>query len=166
MKYLLTLYPEAWRVRYRAEVEAHLEAEPFRIATALDLIAGAIDARMNPEWIPATTEVAPHPGGQPMSLQTFGALAFSRDDARRSTAWMIGTCLVLTAIGVTLDKTLGDHALIDALLYSSFFIALTVSSRDVALQNCTRTARIATMALVSLGWYAFFLAVIGIGTLI
>ena len=52
MKWLLNLYPPAWRRRYRREVEAYLELEPPTLRTALDLIAGAIDARLNQSWIP------------------------------------------------------------------------------------------------------------------
>jgi predicted permease len=52
MKWLLNLYPPAWRRRYRRELEAYLELEPATLRTALDLISGAIDARLNSSWIP------------------------------------------------------------------------------------------------------------------
>jgi hypothetical protein len=51
MKWLLGVYPRAWQRRYRKEVEAHLLSEPRNLRTALDLIAGAIDAWLNPRWI-------------------------------------------------------------------------------------------------------------------
>lgn len=53
MKWLLALYPAAWRARYREEVETYLEqARPPILRTTLDLLAGAIDARLNPREIP------------------------------------------------------------------------------------------------------------------
>lgn len=49
MKRLLWLYPRAWRARYQAEVRALLEATPGGWRDALDLIVGAIDARLYPQ---------------------------------------------------------------------------------------------------------------------
>jgi hypothetical protein len=50
---LLRLYPRGWRRRYGAEMAAMLEAEPLTLRTATDLVAGAIDARLNPHWMRA-----------------------------------------------------------------------------------------------------------------
>ncbi len=49
MKRLLRLYPRAWRARYQAEVRALLDASPGGWRDALDLIVGAIDARLYPQ---------------------------------------------------------------------------------------------------------------------
>lgn len=49
MKRLLWLYPRPWRARYQAEVRALLEATPGGWRDALDLIMGAIDARLHPQ---------------------------------------------------------------------------------------------------------------------
>ncbi len=70
---------------------------------------------------------------------------------------MIGTTLVLTGVGMALDKAFGDHMMIEALLHSTFFIALTVSSRSTFLQPYSRAARNGIVVLGCLGWYAFFL---------
>ncbi len=86
-----------------------------------------------------------------------GSAAISTADAGRSAGWMIGTTLALTGIGIALDKTFGDHMMIEALLHSTFFIALTVSSRGTFLRPYSRTARNVIVTLGCLGWYAFFL---------
>ena len=56
LSWLLALYPAAWKRRYRRELEAHLRSEPARLRTAVDLVAGAIDAWRNPQDIPSPTK--------------------------------------------------------------------------------------------------------------
>lgn len=47
---LLALYPSCWRDRYGPEMRALLEEHPVRPATLADLLAGAIDARLDPAY--------------------------------------------------------------------------------------------------------------------
>ena len=87
-----------------------------------------------------------------------GPVEISRADAQRSATWMIGVTLALTVLAVALDKTVGEHIMIEALFTSSFFIALTLSSRKTFLRPYSRTARNVMMIVSVLAWYAFFLA--------
>ncbi len=48
--WLLTLYPRAWRDRYESEVRVVLEEHRVRLATLADLVAGAVDARLDPAY--------------------------------------------------------------------------------------------------------------------
>jgi len=48
MRWLLWLYPAGWRERYGAEVELLLEEGPASVRQVLDLVRGAIDARVHP----------------------------------------------------------------------------------------------------------------------
>lgn len=48
MKYLLCLYPKAWRERYGEEFEALLEQRTGRPSDVLDIILGGVDARLHP----------------------------------------------------------------------------------------------------------------------
>ena len=48
-KWLLRLYPRAWRNRYEDEFAALLEQCPFSLSDLLDIFAGAIDARLHPQ---------------------------------------------------------------------------------------------------------------------
>ena len=162
MKWLLALYPPMWRKRYRLEVEAHLEHEPRKLRTALDLVAGAIDAWLNPKWIPQSSEQ----GGETMITASRCASAdVSKADAAISAGWMIGLTLALTTLGVTLDKTIGPHVAIEALLHSSFFIALAVSSQHTFLKPYSRVARNVIIAAMTVGWYGFFLGVSALAAL-
>ena len=47
-KWLLRLYPRAWRNRYEDEFAALLEQCPFSLSDLLDIFVGAIDARLHP----------------------------------------------------------------------------------------------------------------------
>ena len=53
------LYPRAWRQRYGAEMEQMLAGQRPTFRTVLDLVAGAIDARLNPHLVSA-----PQSGGR------------------------------------------------------------------------------------------------------
>ncbi|NNE09531.1 MAG: hypothetical protein HKN20_13300 [Gemmatimonadetes bacterium] len=158
MKWILSLYPAAWQKRYRRELALHLEEEELPVfRTSLDLIAGAIDAWRNPGEIPITAEA----GGERnmITAARCGSLEISRDEGMKSAALMLGITFVLTAIGVFLDKTYGDHAMFDALIFSSFFIALSVSARLTYLKPYTARARNVITLLIVPAWYLFFLGV-------
>jgi hypothetical protein len=48
MKYLVRLYPRRWRRRYEAEISALVARQRPTIAGVIDLIRGALDARLHP----------------------------------------------------------------------------------------------------------------------
>jgi hypothetical protein len=54
MTALVRLYPQAWRDRYGEEFLDLLEARPPGLRDRLDILLGAVDARLNPE-VPGTT---------------------------------------------------------------------------------------------------------------
>jgi DNA-binding PadR family transcriptional regulator len=47
---ILRLYPPAWRERYEAEMVALLEQHQMTLWTVLDLLVGALDARLDPNY--------------------------------------------------------------------------------------------------------------------
>jgi hypothetical protein len=68
MTALMRLYPRAWRERYETEFIGILEARPPSGRDRLDIVRGAVDARLHPE-VPGSPEI---PG---RSMQTAGWLA-------------------------------------------------------------------------------------------
>lgn len=48
--WMLRLYPPAWRERYEAEMVALLEQHEITFWTVLDLLVGALDARLDPHY--------------------------------------------------------------------------------------------------------------------
>jgi hypothetical protein len=49
MSGLIHLYPRAWQERYEEEFLALLEARPPSFGDGLDIVRGALDARLNPQ---------------------------------------------------------------------------------------------------------------------
>jgi hypothetical protein len=62
---LIKLYPPAWRRRYGRELAELISAQPASFGTAIDLIAGAVDAWLNPQSSTASTAADPK-GAQPV----------------------------------------------------------------------------------------------------
>lgn len=82
MTYLLRLYPQAWRERYGDELFALLEEHPATLTDHLDLIRGALDARLHPQ----VAGVAAVPDKElPVNQRAFGFLA-----AAGGLAWILG----------------------------------------------------------------------------
>ena len=143
MKALVRLYPRAWRDRYGEEVEALIAAERPSVRLALDLIAGAIDARVNPQWPPGQP-----PGGTGQGETTMGRLFASCQptditpaEQRRSAAWMLGGTLILAVAYILLKRAFGDTIVIDAFGVSTFPIAVLMSSRDTYFKRYSSAAR-------------------------
>ena len=60
MTWLLKLYPPRWRRRYGEEFLALIAPQPFSLATALDIVGGAIDA-----WTQPQSHLSTRAGSQP-----------------------------------------------------------------------------------------------------
>jgi hypothetical protein len=60
MTWLLALYPPRWRHRYGDELRSLVASQPFSFQAAVDLIAGAIDAWLEPQKLP----MQPAPAGE------------------------------------------------------------------------------------------------------
>ena len=160
MTWLLQLYPRAWRRRYGAEVTAMLAEEPRSLRLALDLVAGAVDARMHPQWTPGAAEAE---GDHEMTANTactYARTGYAPHRAKISAAWMLGISLVSVVIGLTVSSAFGDSLYTEALFTSAFFIALLVSNlegRDP--RPYTGAARVVILTTGSALIYGFFLAV-------
>ncbi len=65
-----------------------LDSEPRSWRVGVDLLAGAVDARVNPQWTPETGE-----GDDAMSSNTvctYARTGYAPHRAKQSAAWMIG----------------------------------------------------------------------------
>lgn len=97
------------------------------LRTLADLVAGAIDARLDPQLKPQECG-GPTQGAQTMTRRFACAPAgISAQDQWRSAAWMLGGSIVLTLLGIALKLKIGPNALSEGLLYSAF-PALMLSS--------------------------------------
>lgn len=143
MTWLLRLYPRPWRARYGDEVAAFLATERRTLRLTLDLIAGAIDARLNPQRIPGIgPDAAPAKGERVMNAMRWcGVEGVTREDQWRGVAWMLGGTLGLMAVALLVRSQAGKNAFTEALLFSSYPIALVISSRCTYLKRYSPVAQ-------------------------
>src|SRR4051812_41659200 len=102
MTWLLALYPPRWRRRYGAEFRALIGGQRISFGNVVDLIAGAIDAWIDPQVIPsARNEPQLEKGevmitGQTLRFRCAGYRpGVTKDDQRKSIAVSIGGTLIL-----------------------------------------------------------------------
>ncbi len=88
MKRLVGLYPADWQARYGPEFEAVLDARPPSVRDRIDILRGAIDARLHPQ-APGTGDRSPAP--YPVSVLPGVLLALG------GLAWAIASLIVATA---------------------------------------------------------------------
>jgi hypothetical protein len=148
MSALLRLYPRAWRERYGDELIALLEARPPSFGDRLDVIRGALDARLHPQVpgvdagpekeIPVLQRrlgLAAAGGGIVWILAIASMLVLPRDiygDPNTSLAGIglaIASCLIGVALGElgTRYGSAGSARTGHAVAYVSFFVGITLA---------------------------------------
>lgn len=103
--WLLKLYPRAWRKRYGDEMAELLRNESLSPSLVIDVLAGAVDARLNPHLASSAPHDRPPETkengtmlARMLQLRCAGhGLTLSVREQRLSDALMIGSALVLTA---------------------------------------------------------------------
>jgi hypothetical protein len=165
MTWLLRLYPRVWRRRYGAEVAEMLAGRPFSLAVAIDLLAGAIDARLHPAATLAVASAQRPPTEDKTMLKTRGfvcaALAgpgLARADQWRANGTTIGGTLVLVAIWMYAHVHAGDDPYIDSLSVMTYMLPFLVSLRHTSLRN-----RPASVQAIFIGGWSVLLTVFMLG---
>jgi hypothetical protein len=169
MTWLLALYPPRWRRRYGGELRALIGSQPFSLHAAIDLVAGAIDAWLEPQKIP----MQPAPAGGEEGVTMIGTMMklgcagsggrISREDAWKSAAVSLGGTLLLTALWMALHIRLGDRTYVNAFSAMAFLVPYLFSLRYTSLKGRSlRTQSIfiggmillLTLILGTAGWVA------------
>ena len=157
---LIRLYPRTWRERYGDEMRELLRAQRPSLRTYADLLAGAIDARFDPQLSsPVTAE------GVPAMTTWFRCQpsAISRRDSVRSAGLMIGGTLGLTLTSILVQLKIGDNAFSEGLLYGAFPAALMLSSECTYFKRYSPRARLVlsvggALLIVLMMWLSALLA--------
>ena len=103
MTWLIRLYPPAWRRRYGRELAELLAAQPASFRTAVDLVAGAVDAWLNPQLSTAVTAASAKGAGamvpKMLKLRSAGHAAnvATADDIKK--VWLPGAASCLLFFG-------------------------------------------------------------------
>ena len=159
MTWLLALYPPRWRRRYGDELRALIAEQRFSLHAAVDLIAGAIDAWVEPQ---KSTQEGVTMIGTMMKLGcSRTGVRVSREDARKSAAVNIGGTLLLSALWMALRFRMDERAYVNAFSSMAFFVPYLFSLRYTSLKG--RSARtqgififgmtlVVTLILGAAGW--------------
>jgi hypothetical protein len=145
MKGLLRLYPRAWRDRYGAEMESLIADQPGTVRLAIDLIAGAIDARLHPQLSKADAGTTAGRGETAVTklLTHCQPHDITTADYKRSAALMIGMTMALAGIHLGLKRAFGGNLAIEAFGISTFPVAVLASSWGTYFKRYSTAARLA-----------------------
>jgi hypothetical protein len=145
MTWLLALYPPRWRRRYGDELRTLIGSQRFSLHAAIDLIAGAIDAWLEPQKIPVQPDESPEGVtmiGSMMKLGCGGSGGrVSREDAWKGAAVMLGGTLLLTALWMVLHVRVGDRTWVDAFLGMAFLMPYLFSLPYTSLKGRSRATQ-------------------------
>jgi hypothetical protein len=112
MTWLLKLYPREWRRRYGAELEALVASQPKSFQLVVDLLGGAVDARVKPQMFAHQLDGATGTDGGPnMFTRMTGCCAtggMSRKDAFFGAGLTLGSALVVAAIMLVGDSPMAE----------------------------------------------------------
>ena len=100
-RWLVALYPRAWRARYGPEMLALLEDRPPSARDALDLLRGALDAHLHPAIRSRVAGIAALLAGALWAVVAIGALAEpAPPDWPGFLAWTVLPAAVASAAGL------------------------------------------------------------------
>ena len=128
MSVLLRLYPRAWRERYGEEFSELLASRRLSIQLVVDVLAGALDARFEPQAIPRPA-ITTTPGDTMTTTKwrCISGCQATRRDSLLGAGTMLGVTALLTAAWMALHAKLGDNEFVDGLSALPFFIGLLAS---------------------------------------
>ena len=146
--WLLRLYPRAWRERYGEEFLATVGDGPVRLQQVIDIVAGAIDARLSADVRRTTmaSRVAPTGGGS-MWLKSLMAceqqqMRYTRRDSLLGAGVMAGASLFLVVLGTTARRG-GFPVAGEVLIDVAFPVSLMLSMPFWMMKGQPRKAQIA-----------------------
>jgi hypothetical protein len=137
---MIWLYPPAWRRRYGRELADLIAAQPASFGTAIDLVAAAIDAWLNPQSSTAAP-AAESKGAETMvsrMLQLrcagYGENVTSAD-ARKAAAVTIGGTLALVLAALWATARYGSNAYLESFLLFSWMVPMLFGLRYTSLKG-------------------------------
>jgi hypothetical protein len=136
--WLIRLYPPAWRRRYGRELAELIATQPASFSTAIDLVAGAVDAWLNPQ----SSTVAADTQGEKMMVSRmlqlkcagYGANV-TRADAWKAAAVTLGGTLALALAATWGMWRYGKGPYLEALLSIGWLVPFLFSQRYTSLKG-------------------------------
>ena len=141
--WLLRLYPREWRERYGPEVAAMLADEKRSLRLVVDLLAGAIDARLNPQTITRGASM-------PTPLFRCAPAAATRADLRKSNLTILGGTLLFSLLYIVARHQFpAARPYLDTLAYTSFSVPIVIGSYWTELKPYPPRVRIVLIFAMS-----------------
>jgi hypothetical protein len=121
MIWLVRLYPVAWRRRYGEEFAEILAKQRPSLGLVMDVLAGALDARINPQVREHKTQrIGDTMADEMMKRCTTGGPALSKREQMTSGIGMVASSLVLGGVYVALRRLYHESPAVEGLGYSIF----------------------------------------------
>jgi hypothetical protein len=143
--WLIKLYPRAWRRRYGRELAELLATQPASFRTAVDLVAGAVDAWVNPQSSTAvTTTEAKGAGAMLPKMLQLKSCGYGSDvtvsDSLKAAAVMIGGTLAIVGVLTAASRLYGHNPYVESLLAMGWLVPFVFSQHYTYLKG--RPARV------------------------
>ena len=126
MIWLVRLYPAAWRQRYGEEFASILATQPMTTALFLDVLSGALDARLHPQlWAKSSPNTSELTEGDSMTIAMMkrclvGGPSSSRQDRKSARTATIIASLATALIYLALTKVYRDAPAVQAFGLASY----------------------------------------------
>jgi hypothetical protein len=163
MTWLLGLYPPGWRRRYGTELHDLLASQPFSIGSAIDLLAGAIDAWLHPELITRSEEPSKGETIMVAKLLHLRCAGFGPDvsvtDRRKSAATNIGGTLVLVLPWLWAVRQFHGNEYVIVLAPMVYILPRLLALRYTSLSGRSGRAQFVVIASLGILLTAFLLLV-------
>ena len=149
MKWMLQLYPAAWRQRYGDEFAAVLADQRASMGLILDVLGGAVDARLHPQVRAGEKNLK---GEDTMTKEMLrrcaaGGPKLSPIDQKIASMAVLFSSLVFALLYIVLTKIYHSRPAVEALGYASFPAIWLIYEQTAYL----RKRRLATQAVIALG---------------
>jgi hypothetical protein len=138
--WLIRLYPPAWRRRYGRELAELIAVQPMSFRTAVDLVAGAVDAWLNPQASTAVTTTDAKGAGavlpKMLQLRSGGqGPDVTVADSLKAAAVTIGGTLALVAVLTGFIKIYGKNPYFESLLAMGWLVPFLFSQHYTYLKG-------------------------------
>jgi hypothetical protein len=158
--WLIRLYPPAWRRRYGRELADLIATQPTSFGMAIDLVAAAVDAWLNPQSSTAAAAAADAKGVSKMlQLKCAGyGPNVTRADSVKAAAIVIVGSLVTALAYLWFTARYGKDSYLESLLSVSWLVFFVYSQRYTTLKG-----RSAGVQAVLIGGQAAIVIAIAMG---
>jgi len=162
MNWLLRLYPAPWRARYGEEFAAVLARQRASPGMVLDVLAGAIDARLHPQIQESDSKQMK--GEDTMTLEMFARCAAGgpklSPSERRIAYWLsIWSALFIAILYLVLTKIYREAPAVQAVFWTSVLFPNFIYQQMVYLKKRLWLTQVFVLAAGLSAMYLFMLAV-------